>query len=346
MDPITHLVAGGLAGAAISPNASWQSISFAAITALTPDFDFALRVLGEEKFQDIHRGPTHSLIGLGVLGSLNAIWGSLLFGLTFIDALVVALAALTSHLILDYILHGTGVEAFFPFSRHRHSSNLIMGLNPRVKSILCHRRNTFVCLRCMMHINMFQPHTYILLSCLVALFILPQNTQVVGIVSFCAMAVYLLLILIFRKWAKRKLQSILGIGNLRLFPAHPLPHAWLGVLQNDYEHLTTSIIGLGDREIHQHRRMENTLVNQARQTQAGLFFSKVAMVAAEKLETGNDETIVHLYDVSHYGLAPEELFSAQIIFNKKGTIIAEEFREKWVMGTPGPSPCRTSCEKA
>ena len=339
MDPITHVIAGGLAGAAALPDAPWEGIAISATAALLPDMDFMLWFFYKDRFQEVHRGPTHSLLGLVILSLLVGAAAWLILGWGFWLAAGVAAIGLGSHLFLDFVLHGVGLEPFWSISEKRFAANLIMGLNPKVSSIACHRKSTLVCLRCQLHIDAFAPHTYLLLAGTAGVFILPTVRHEIALVTAALFGLYLLVTLGYKILAGRKLSRLLG-AKVRLghiYPAHPMPWGWVGVTSRNGAMLTGTV-GLGSDKVVEHVPAQGELVARAMATDAGRFLLKIALEPAARVEQSDGMVTVHLEDLSHYGVVPEELFSTRVVFAADGSIVASEFREKWLKGAPGPFP--------
>jgi membrane-bound metal-dependent hydrolase YbcI (DUF457 family) len=337
MDPITHFIAGGLAGAVAMPDAPWEGIAISATAAVLPDLDFVLYYFDRDKYQDLHRGPTHSLLGLVIISALVGAAAWLILGWQFWLATGVAAIGLASHLFLDFVLHGVGLEAFWPISSKRYAANLIMGLNPRVSSIACHRKSTLVCLKCQLHIDAFAPHSYLLLAGTAGMFIVPDWRQQIALVTVILFGAYLLLMLGFKIAAGRQLSRLMGVrvGLGHIYPASSLPWGWVGVASRDGT-MVTGTVGLGSDKVVEHVPAQGELVERAKATYAGRFLLKIGLEPAAWVEQSDGQSIVHLEDLSHVGVVPEELFSTRVVFDADGRIVASEFREKWIKGAPGP----------
>jgi membrane-bound metal-dependent hydrolase YbcI (DUF457 family) len=343
MDPITHVIAGGLAGAAAMPNAPWEGIAISATAALLPDMDFILYYFYKERFQDVHRGPTHSLLGLLILSALVGAAAWLILGWQFWLAAGVAAIGIASHLFLDFVLHGVGLEPFWPFSTKRFSANLIMGLNPHAGSIACHRKSTLVCMKCQLHIDAFAPHSYLFLAGTAGMFITPDWRHQIALITAILFGAYLLLTLGFKVVATGKLSRLLGVkvGLEHAYPASSLPWAWVGVASRNGT-MVTGAVGIGSDEVAEHVPADGELVTRAKATDAGRFILKIGQETTAWVESNDGQVTVHLEDLSHYGVVPEELFSTRVVFDSDGRIIAGEFREKWITGAPGPCPVKPS----
>jgi membrane-bound metal-dependent hydrolase YbcI (DUF457 family) len=339
MDPITHVIAGGLAGAAAVPAAPWEGIAISATAALLPDMDFVLWFFYKERFQEVHRGPTHSLLGLIVLSALVGAAAWLILGWEYWMAAGVAAIGLASHLFLDFVLHGVGLEPFWPINSKRYAANLIMGLNPRISSIACHRKSTLVCLKCQLHIDAFAPHTYLLLAGTAGMFIVPDWRQQIAQVTAALFGLYLIVTLGFKIAAGRKLGSLLGtkVGLGHIYPAHSMPWGWVGVAARNST-MVSGTVGIGSNKVVEHAPAQGELVERALATDAGRFLLKIGLEPAAWVEPSDGQITVHIEDLSHVGVVPEELFSTRVVFDADGRIVASEFREKWIKGSPGPCP--------
>jgi membrane-bound metal-dependent hydrolase YbcI (DUF457 family) len=129
MDTVTHSLTGWLVARALPDD--WKGEHPATATAVVvlgsvlPDADNAASLLGSELYLRIHRGLSHSLLGVSV--------SSLVVALLFVrfgkwkDAkrlYLLALVGQVSHIVLD-LLNGFGTQILQPFSDARLSLDLL-----------------------------------------------------------------------------------------------------------------------------------------------------------------------------------------------------------------------------
>jgi len=109
----THTLVGiALARAGLdrwSRHAAWTAV----IASNIPDIDIVAGLYGTSTYLEYHRGITHSIVGIPVLSILVAA-AMYKFSGNFWKTFVIALAAMSTHLGLDY-LNTYGVRPFLPF---------------------------------------------------------------------------------------------------------------------------------------------------------------------------------------------------------------------------------------
>lgn len=129
MDTVTHGLTGWLVARAL-PDA-WKGEHPATATAVValgsvlPDADHAASLLGSELYLRIHRGLSHSLLGISVSSLVVALLFAR-FG-RWKDAkrlFLLALLGQASHVVLD-LLNSYGTQVFQPFSDARMSLDLL-----------------------------------------------------------------------------------------------------------------------------------------------------------------------------------------------------------------------------
>jgi inner membrane protein len=117
MDNLTH----SLTGLALSragfdrfcPRALWLLL----LSANAPDIDIVAAPLGAFRYLEVHRGYTHSLVGLPFMALLTVVVVAALFRekLSWMRAWLIAIIGLISHLLLDWT-NNYGVRFLLPFS--------------------------------------------------------------------------------------------------------------------------------------------------------------------------------------------------------------------------------------
>ncbi len=197
--------------------------------------------------------------------------------------------------------------------------------------------STLVCLKCQLHIDAIAPHTYLLLVGTAGMFIVPEYRQQIAQVTAALFGLYLLVTIVFKIMAGRKLSRLLGtkVGLGHVYPASSLPWGWVGVASRNGT-MVSGTVGIGSDKVVEHVPVQGELVEQAIATDAGRFLYKIGLEPAAWVEQSDGQSIVHLEDLSHVGVVPEELFSTRVVFAANGNIVASEFREKWITGAPGP----------
>jgi inner membrane protein len=117
MDNVTHSLTGlALSRAGLdrfSPKSVWLLI----LSANAPDIDIAAAPQGAFRYLQIHRGYTHSLLGLPIMALMVVlvVAGASRQKLPWLRAWLLCVAGLASHLLLDWT-NSYGVRFFLPFS--------------------------------------------------------------------------------------------------------------------------------------------------------------------------------------------------------------------------------------
>jgi inner membrane protein len=117
MDNITHSLTGlAMARAGLNrltPHATVLLI----LSSNAPDLDVAVSPWGALRYLEVHRGYTHSLLGLPVMAALSVVVASLVCRrrLPWLRAWLIACIGVLSHLLLDWT-NGYGIRLLLPFS--------------------------------------------------------------------------------------------------------------------------------------------------------------------------------------------------------------------------------------
>jgi membrane-bound metal-dependent hydrolase YbcI (DUF457 family) len=235
MDPLTHMVTGALVAQSLAPEEHrWLTALVAAGAAVVPDLDFLARKAPQKLlFLKLHRGLTHSLLAVPLIAACAAGSGHLLFGLPFSVTFAVCALAAASHLVLDAVMHSTGLQLLWPWSR-RLRLPLLIGLNPLTSSARCAERSLGVCLRCTMHSAVLSPLVLLLwVGFLISLFgPYPETSRLTLAAGVGYLAVTLFMRLAARVALHRHLRrSHDPVKASGVFPASFSPFRWLGVVQ-------------------------------------------------------------------------------------------------------------------
>lgn len=121
----------GLAIATISGEPVMGAISIGtALGAMSPDLDIVMQCKGHLSYLKNHRGKSHSLPFLGGMSLVIASILSLFFPETaFSQILLWTFVGGVSHSLLD-ILNSYGAQIFWPISKKRYSSSLLLCFDP------------------------------------------------------------------------------------------------------------------------------------------------------------------------------------------------------------------------
>ncbi len=131
MDNVTHSLTGlALSRAGLErfcPRAAWLLL----LSANAPDCDIIAAAKGGFRYLEVHRGYTHSLIGLPVMAALSVLVIALIFRerLPWLRAFVLCSIGVASHLLLDWT-NTYGIRLLLPFSSrwfHLDINNLFDG---------------------------------------------------------------------------------------------------------------------------------------------------------------------------------------------------------------------------
>jgi len=132
MDPITHGIIGlGIAALSGEPISFTNPVVLGSVIgAMSPDIDILVRYWGNYEYLKHHRGPTHSILGLGALTTVISIGLHLLFrDFSFTSIFIWTLFGSISHTIFDG-LNSYGVRPLMPFIKRKYSGSLLMLYDP------------------------------------------------------------------------------------------------------------------------------------------------------------------------------------------------------------------------
>ncbi len=341
MDPLTHMVTGALVAQTMAPEE--HRFAFALVAAgagLVPDIDFVARKAKQKLlFLKLHRGFTHSFVALPIIAFCAAGSGNLLFGAPFWLLAAASALAAVSHMVLDTIMHSTGLRLLWP-SRRKTSLHLVVGLNPLTSSARCGERSMGVCLRCTMHSAVINPMVLLLWAGFVVSLLLPW-WQLLSAAIVGATLLYLLVCHLLRGTARRALaRHLTGLNDgsaeeaatACTFPASFNPTRWIGVSERDRGHRVWSVNALtGAAElIAEHgRSCRGDAVEQSRQTETVQEFLVNAVVPHVTEYPAGERTLVVWRDLAFAFSPAVSLFAARVELDDERKVRAEEFRERW-----------------
>jgi len=136
VDPLTHAATGLIISQLLpTPSRFWGALAGAAFAVL-PDVDYFLAAWDRLAFIRHHRGFTHSLAAIPLLALLGAGIGSALGGRGWFKPLfLLGLAALTSHLVLDWAT-SYGTQILSPFHRKKFALDWLFIIDPYLTGLL------------------------------------------------------------------------------------------------------------------------------------------------------------------------------------------------------------------
>ncbi len=347
MDPLTHMVTGALAAQALAPEEHrWAFALVGAGAGVVPDIDFLARKAKQKLlFLKLHRGFTHSLLALPIIGGCAAASGALLFGAPFWQLLGASVAAAMTHALLDVIMHSTGLKIFWPGQRGV-SLHLVVGLNPLTSSARCGERSLGVCLRCTLHSSVLSPLVLLLWGGFLLALLLP-GWRLLSVLTLALGGLYLLACQLLRGQAGRVLrrhlrQSQPGAdpARARVFPASFDPTVWIGVvpLAEGYEVLKVrALTGRLQGLLAFGPSATGAQVAASRQTETvGEFLNQAVFPHASVYPGREGKELVVWRDLA-YAFSPViSLFAARVELGPDRGVRAEEFRERWDVAPERP----------
>ena len=335
MDPFTHMVAGALVGQIFAPEDPHR-FAFGLVCAgagVVSDVDFVARKAKESLlFLQLHRGFTHSLFALPIIGVCAAGSGNLLFGAPFWPLLLAAILAAGTHLLLDVIMHATGLRIFWP-ARRKSSLHLVVGLNPLTSSARCGERNMTVCLRCAMHSALLSPLTLLLWVGFVGTLF----TSAYGLASAAVLGLaplYLLYAQAMRVRARSLLRASLKgpAQGQEVYPGAFSPNVWVGVVSRQEGYEVKQIHALSGKveQLATHApSASGAEVEISRGTATIQEFLANAVTPHVTLYQLQGRPLVVWRDLAFAFSHDVSLFAARVLLNEEQEVAAEEFRERW-----------------
>ena len=340
MDPLTHMVTGALVAQTMAPEE--HRFAFALVAAgagVVPDIDFVARKARQKLlFLKFHRGFTHSLVAVPIIALCAAGSGHLLFGAPFWLLAAASAAAALSHLLLDVIMHSTGLQLLWP-ARKKICVHLVVGLNPLTSSARCGERSLMVCMRCTMHSAVINPMVLLLWAGFGATLLLPW-WQPLSSAIFGAMLLYLLLCQLLRWRATSALRrqvrrsggddAAAEARSARTFPAGFHPGQWIGVTAHTRGFRVWQVRAGEPEVIAEHGPSEEgPEVQQSRQTGTVEEFHNNAVFPHATVYPSGERTLVVWRDLAFAFSPTVSLFAARVELDSEHAVRAEEFRERW-----------------
>jgi len=326
------MVTGALVAQAMGPEEHrWTFALVAAGAAVVPDIDFlARKAPGKLLFLKLHRGLTHSLLAAPLIAACAAGAGRLLFGAPFWPLAAVCLVAALSHLVLDTIMHSTGLQWLWPW-RRRWALPLVIGLNPLTSSARCGERSLLVCLRCTMHSAVISPLVLLLWLGYVAALLTPP-WRLASQAALGAASLYVLLCALLRLRAAVLLwrRPSAAPGRAGVYPGSFNPARWLGVTVVAAGYTIWSIDALSGAVEAQGSRGPSATgdpVQASRRTETVQEFMDNAVFPHAEIYGGG--AVVIWRDLAFAFSPAVSLFAARIELAPDGGVDREEFRERW-----------------
>ena len=339
MDPLTHMVTGALVAQTMAPEQYRFAFALvAAGAAVVPDIDFLARKAKRNLlFLKLHRGFTHSLVAVPIIALCAAGSGNLLFGAPFWLLAAASAAAAISHLVLDTVMHSTGLRLLWP-SRRKTSLHLVVGLNPLTASARCGERSLTVCLRCTMHSAVINPMVLLLWAGFAVSLLIPWWSVLSGAIV-CATLLYMLTCQVLRWRARGALVRRIAAGpggeeeaaSAQVFPASFNPTNWIGVTDHSGGYRLWSVgSGGGVETMGEHGpSSEGDAVDQSRQTETVQEFLANAVFPHATEYPADRRTLVIWRDLAFAFSGAVSLFAVRVELTPDNAVTAEEFRERW-----------------
>jgi membrane-bound metal-dependent hydrolase YbcI (DUF457 family) len=331
VDPLTHGLAGLVAGAALG--ADGPGIAVTVGGALLPDAEFVTRKIPRTAFLDYHHGLPHGLPGGAVLGVLWGTAASRLLGTPWAATTLLAVAGVASHILMDMLMHNNGIALWAPFSRRRTSMALVLGLNPQTASPQCRHRRYGTCLVCQGRWALHNPFTWILLLGSALMTALPRSRQPVAL-AVCAVAA--LFGLAVYRWKRRALHAALRDKGRPLraaaFPASHRSDTWLVVREDEEKYVVSSINAAHRRELRTQVFPKRQPPAPVRQTESMLSvrgFKNSVVFPHWSYRRDGEEDCVTWRDLSCLYSPDVALYTLRIRLAKDGTLLQDEFHERW-----------------
>ena len=326
------MVTGALVAQSLaSDEQRWLMALVAAGAAVVPDIDFVARKASARLlFLKLHRGLTHSLAAVPIIGACAAGSGHLLLGLPLWSTFWISCLAALSHLVLDAVMHSTGLQLLWPF-RRRMKLPLLIGLNPLTSSARCAERSLRVCMRCTMHSAILSP-LVLLIWAGFAMGLLPTVPWArVSQLTLAAALAYLALSATLRLRAgvllRRQLREA-GGSVVGVYPASFNPARWLGLGAAAGGHTLWALNSLkGTAQVQGHHPASDAgpQVDQSRQTETVAQFLDNA-VAPHVSRHGE---VVVWRDLAYAFSPTVSLFAVRVRIDQESRVVEQEFRERW-----------------
>ncbi len=339
MDPLTHTLTGVVVAQILPLEVPTTTATITmAISANLPDVDAFLRRLKSTAFIEYHHGLTHSLIGMFILSGLFSLLWTPVVSAPFLTVCALSILGCLLHTAGDLLIHIYKIPLLVPFSQRRFGANIFVGLNPLTSSARCGERSLRICARCQLHSALKNPILIILASC-VLLGVASGRRYHFSVVGLTLVIFYLLVVVFLRRKARMMCLAHNGIAHgwettsINVYPASFLPFRWLCVVEeNNAYHLgLVDLVRSKDPVAFTTLSKEegSPLIEAARQTDTVRPLLEKAFHPYATAEPNEQGTLVKWKDLA-YAFDPRiDLFTARVQFSPDGTVISEEFRERW-----------------
>ncbi len=331
MDPLTHALAGFLAGSALG--ADGPGIAVAVGGAILPDAEFVTRKIPRTAFLDYHHGLPHGVPGGVVLGLALGTAAAWALGRPWAAVTLLALAGVASHMLMDLLMHNNGIALWAPFSRRRTSIPLVLGLNPWTASPRCRHRRYGTCLACQGRWALHNPFTWLFLIAVALALALPRHRQPVALAG-CAIALFFGIALYVRK--KRAFRLALRDTpdpvRAAAFPASHRLNAWLVVSEEPQKYVASSVDCARGHVLRTQTFPKRQPPQPVRQTESMLSvrgFRNSVVFPYWRYRREGDEDHVIWQDLSCTYSPEVELYTLHIRLASDGAVLQDEFHERW-----------------
>jgi hypothetical protein len=331
MDPLTHALAGFLAGASLG--ADGPGIAVAVGGAILPDAEFITRKIPRTAFLDYHHGLPHGVPGGVVLGITLGTVAAWALGRPWTATALLALAGVASHILMDLLMHNNGIALWAPFSRRRTSMPIVLGLNPRTASPHCRHRRYGTCLACQGRWALHNPFTWLFLVATVTALALPSVRQPVALAGCAAGLLLGIALYVSKKGALRlALRDADRPVRAAAFPASHRLDTWLVVREEPESFVVSSIDTSHRGELRTETFPKRQPPEPVRRTESMLsvrgFKNSVVYPYWSYCKEADGDHITW-QDLSCTYSPDVELYALHISLAPDGTVLQDEFHERW-----------------
>ncbi len=328
MDPLTHILAAGIASEIVTPRdlEPWALLAATGASVL-PDFDYLALRGGHMGLLRFHGTITHSLVGVTAIAIA---WGGVVavaLGASWPMLAAFAWLGGLSHVVLDILIHQNGLTLFWPFSSRRLRASLLVGLNP-LASPRCGEQKLRVCAGCQARTVAASPVFFLVAATAVAAGLAWPERRAVALTGAAALMVFLLGQFVLKAHARRLSRRAHG-PEARVYPASYSGRRWLTARPDDDGWITALVDVLhgsgGPLRVHRPAPADRIRSTQGRPN-VQLLTAISVIPFAEAASEGRE---LWWRDLS-YDHDPEvPLNVLKIEFGDDGHVVAEQFRERW-----------------
>lgn len=330
VDPLTHVLSGIVAGAAVSSH-RWAMVVGMA-SAVLPDAEFVTRRIPRTSFLDYHHGLGHTVLGGALLAWLGGIVGRWLTGLSFATSLAAAAAGVASHVLLDLAMHNNGIALFAPLSRRRFSFPLVLGLNPVTASPRCASQEYGVCLRCQASWMVRNRWFWVLVATAPPCLLLPRWAPLWTAATGLILSTFALRSNSRRVKALHMVPRTPHASRRKAFPAAADLSQWL-VVERTPEAILATLADVAHGQVRWRREISLSDPPEPVRATSSLLsvrgFLNSVMFPWWTCEEDEEGWSITWRDASYLFSEQVDLYTLRIRVSRDGTILQNEFHERW-----------------